>query len=84
MKKGDEAKPLFKHTGKLLYKCRSCGHMDDSTGVPNVLLALTDITNGRELPEEWGSNRTLTDLHACEDGTWGVTDLIGGVQHRAT
>jgi len=66
--------------GLLQYKCRRCGKIDKSTHVPNVLQVLISVMNDYELPKEWfGIPVTKTDIHHCEDGGAGVSDLIGGI-----
>ncbi len=66
--------------GKIVYKCRRCGCLENSTHVPNVDKAVILIAKGIEMPKEWGPlSPGMTSIHACKDGNIGVSDLIGGI-----
>lgn len=64
--------------GYLIYKCRMCGELDKTTHVPDGVITIACLTGGCELPKTWfGIKPHLIDAHACKDGNYGVTDLIG-------
>lgn len=75
--------------GILYYKCRRCGkelHIDDVPDIDHVMYAL--LEGNREMPQRISCNyfvekntNTLykdTMSHNCEQGKWGVAELIGG------
>lgn len=65
-------------TGRLIYKCRRCGELDNSTGVPSGLGALIDIECNGRTRKEWGAiSATMTNIYNCKDGGLGISDLIG-------
>jgi len=65
--------------GILFYKCRRCNGISDSLHTPNVLQTLIFTMNDIDLPEQWaGIPVDKTDIHNCEDGGIGISDLIGG------
>lgn len=64
--------------GFLVYKCRKCGNIVKNTHVPDVDTAIILIVSGNTLPEKWGGTARIIDIHSCEDGSIGVSDLIGG------
>jgi hypothetical protein len=65
--------------GLIEYKCRRCGKIDTSIHVPSVLQVLISVMNDYELPKKWfGVPVTKTNIHHCENGGAGVSDLIGG------
>ena len=59
------------------YKCRQCGEVEENprTGEMHALGRLVDaITKDKN----GGANTLwLLDVHNCEDGNYGVSDLIG-------
>ena len=65
--------------GFLKYKCRRCGEIKGSAHVPNCLLALSSINAKGITPREWGMQMGITDIHNCNDGNLGISDLIGVV-----
>jgi hypothetical protein len=69
--------------GILLYRCRLCGAVESSTGVPDLFTALLYLKGDDSLPPGWGPDVVRdTDLHQCGDGRLGVSDLIGGQPHQ--
>lgn len=66
--------------GTLLYKCRQCGATGERVHVPDVMIALVNITMGEPLPKEWGGSAGLIGMHSCSDGRIGVTDLVGATE----
>ena len=64
---------------RFLYKCRLCGKVDDSlcTGVQNAMPRLIEaVLFGKSVCGK-GMGVNMFDTHCCEDGSMGVTDLIG-------
>ncbi|GJQ43982.1 MAG: hypothetical protein JETCAE03_34800 [Ignavibacteriaceae bacterium] len=69
-----------KTMGRLEYKCRRCGAIEDGTHTPNVLQTIICVMNNYDLPKEWlGTPVTKTSIHNCKDGGIGVSDFIGGI-----
>ena len=69
--------------GFLIYKCRKCSKEVRSIHVPDIGLAVGHIASGLKLPFIWGGAQPeLTDVHICDDGSRGVTDLIGGEEDK--
>lgn len=65
--------------GFLKYKCRRCGEIEGSVHVPCCLVALSNINTNGKTPREWGMQIGITDIHSCNDGNLGISDLIGAV-----
>lgn len=59
-------------------KCRRCGKITDKSSANSKMLQnlLCDEVSGLK-PLEVGWPSGLRDIHTCEDGGWGVTDVIG-------
>jgi len=64
-------------SGNLIYKCRRCGGLDRSIGVPNLMEDLTHIVLF-DNPRSEGIKPHKIMTHSCEDGNLGVMDLQGG------
>jgi len=65
---------------KFRYKCRLCGQFDDNpcTSVSNAILHLHNILYGEKiLKTQIGIPPTMTKYHICEDGKYGIMDLLG-------
>ncbi len=60
------------------YKCRKCGKIEDSSSVPEFLVIvkmiqdITNVKNRQLVPVSW---------HSCEDGSIGITDVIGAKEY---
>ena len=67
--------------GELLYRCRQCYCIDNSTHVPNIMRALTDI-NIFGVTQNRGIKARMTSVHICKNGGWGISDLIGAEEDR--
>ena len=68
---------------RLIYKCRRCGKLCNSCSVPDGIMALVKIVNGLPTPKEWGAQAPgLVNIHNCDDGELGVSDLIGAEKAR--
>ena len=64
---------------RFLYKCRLCGKIDDSlcTAEENAMPRLTEcVIFGKSVGGK-GMSVDMFGTHCCEDGTMGVSDLIG-------
>ena len=69
----------MKQSGKLLYKCRLCGEIDDSLHCPNVDQAVIEIALYGEVRNTMGIISTMVTTHAaCKLGI-GIADCIGGI-----
>jgi hypothetical protein len=69
----------MRNSGILVYKCRRCGDLDKYIHVPDIPIALICCEMGQEFPWTGGVGvPKLTDIHNCEDGGFGVSDLMGG------
>lgn len=67
-------------SARLIYKCRLCGGLDNSIGVPDGLKALIAIQldgDTQKLCPQSGIVARMTDLHNCPDGRLGISDLQG-------
>jgi hypothetical protein len=68
------------HGGWLRYRCRLCGEEYQNVHVPDVTRAVSAIVY--DFPNPWPLSAGLPQLietHYHEDGSYGVSDLIGGV-----
>lgn len=64
--------------GYVIEKCRLCGKVIDSTThVPNIYAYLRFVTKGTPAPDDGGLPAYSMSCHACEDGSLGVTDVVG-------
>jgi len=63
---------------RVLYKCRNCGAIDRSTcgSETNCHMALVECTVSGSCGR-FGIPVLMTSIHTCEDGAFGITDLIG-------
>jgi len=65
--------------GTLEYKCRNCNKIDDSTHVPDIYRVLICLAHNIKLEPELNlANIGMTNIHLCDNGEIGITDLIGG------
>jgi len=64
--------------GTLIYKCRLCGGMEESTHAPDGNVALICTILNIPTPENWGPiTLKMLGVHTCGNGRVGVTDLVG-------
>lgn len=69
--------------GVLVYKCRRCGGIDQSTHAPDVDMAVILTVLDMDMPKDWGPQKPhMTCIHNCKDGNTGVCDLIGGEKDK--
>jgi hypothetical protein len=62
-------------TARFEYRCRRCGVVGDNSGAsePMAQKYLTEATMG----DKATTMINLNEIHLCEDGGRGVTDLLG-------
>lgn len=61
---------MTKITWKLHYKCRTCGEVQ-----PDEKTALTDKLEIHHI-------KHMLSFHTCQDGTYGVMDLLGAKEYE--
>lgn len=64
--------------GILIYRCRACGKLDNSTHAPDLMTVIVSIMTGEAGKPFAGVPVDKWSIHSCEDGTLGVSDLVGG------
>jgi len=67
-------------TAKFQYKCRLCGKIEENPCTSEELahLALISIVLKKEfLIPKVGTIPHIIEIHVCDDGSCGVSDLIG-------
>lgn len=68
-------------TGKLLYKCRKCGKIDDSLTTcfeyAEECLCKMIATGMADVKTNNGYSISAVNWHKCKDGGIGITDIIG-------
>ncbi len=68
---------IRRYEGRLLYKCRRCDGIDDGTHSPDVMLRISEMRLYGTVRTIEGISTSLLGFHCCDDGHFGVTDLIG-------
>ena len=64
--------------GILIYRCRMCGRLDNSTHAPDLLTVLISIMSGEKGKPFDGVPVDTWSIHTCADGAMGFSDLVGG------
>lgn len=69
---------------QMLYKCRLCGQVFVNCGTGSKKVAeqstLNEVLRASGMSPMWKENDALTmyEMHSCADGSYGVSDFIGG------
>lgn len=66
-------------TGRLLYRCRSCGQIERPFMVKDITMAMASLCVIGRTTEDMGPMiATMTTVHPCSTGHLGIADMIGG------
>lgn len=64
----------------VVYRCRRCGELDKSAcGSEDIVIqSIINTVLGIDMKMAIGLQPQLLSTHSCQDGSIGVSDLIGG------
>ena len=68
--------------GMFLFKCRKCGEIHGSleTAWENIFIILIQTVVSGQSDSKWGIPLRMLEIHSCDNGDYGISDLIGAVK----